>query len=277
MKTVSANGVSFSYLEKGTGPLVLLVHGFPDTAHTWDATLDAVAAAGYRAVAYNQRGYAPTAVAPDGKYDSETLGRDAIAMIDALGAEKAVVVGHDWGASAAYCAALLAPEKVRLMVTMAIPYPASVKPTPKILWALRHFFVLRRKSAVAKMQKDDFALVDELYKRWSPEWNEPPSALDDVKACFRDPAALEGALSYYRQLTVRIPKLMRQKITVPAVSFAGESDMLPPRAYEKARHFFTNSYEVVQMPGGHFMHREHPEHFTRELVRVLRDKAPGAS
>lgn len=277
MKTVAANGVSFGYLEKGTGPLVLLIHGFPDTAHTWDATIDAVAAAGYRAVAYNQRGYAPTTVAPDGKYDSDTLGADAIAMIDALGADKAVVVGHDWGASAAYVAATTAPEKVRLMVTMAIPYPASVKPTPGILWALRHFFSLRRKSAVAKMQKDDFALVDELYKRWSPEWKEPPEALADVKRAFSDPESLEAALSYYRQLTVRLPPSLKKKITVPAVSFAGETDMIPPRAYEKARHWFANSYEVVQMPGGHFMHREHPEHFTRELVRVLRDKAPGAS
>jgi pimeloyl-ACP methyl ester carboxylesterase len=82
---VDAGGLRFGYLEQGTGPLVLLVHGFPDTAHTWDATMPALAAAGYRAVAPFTRGYHPTAIPADGAYDTDTLGNDVIALIDALG------------------------------------------------------------------------------------------------------------------------------------------------------------------------------------------------
>src|SRR5580658_10060075 len=106
---VEANGVRFAYFEEGKGPLVLLLHGFPDTPHTWDAVRPAVAAAGYRAVTPFLRGYAPTSVPADGAYDAETLGRDVVALIDALGERRAVVVGHDWGAAAAYSAATLAP------------------------------------------------------------------------------------------------------------------------------------------------------------------------
>src|SRR5438445_4208078 len=141
---VTANGLKFAYLEQGSGPLVLLVHGFPDTAHTWDRTMAELAKAGFRAVAPFTRGYHPTAIPADGKYDVETLGRDLLALIEALGAQQAIVVGHDWGAAASYAAASLGPERVALLVTLAIPHPRSLKPTPRALWAIRHFFTLRR-------------------------------------------------------------------------------------------------------------------------------------
>src|SRR5689334_12208459 len=76
---VQASGLRFGYLEQGQGPLVLLVHGFPDTAYTWDRTMAAVAGAGFRAVAPFTRGYHPTEIPPDGPFDSETLGRDLLA------------------------------------------------------------------------------------------------------------------------------------------------------------------------------------------------------
>ena len=274
MKTVTANGVRFAYLEEGTGPLVLLVHGFPDTAYTWDATLTAVAAAGYRAVAPFTRGYAPTEIPADGKYDTDTLGRNVLALIEALGADRAVVVGHDWGASGAYAAAGLGPEKVRLLVTLAIPHPRSIRPTPALMWKVRHFVTLRRKKAAANLRANDFAMVDKLVARWSPAWDVPAGETRRVKAAFAEPGCVEAALGYYRAMTPRLPPSLRGPITVPSVAFAGEHDIIATRAYERARGCFTASYEVVQMPGGHFMHREHPEHFTRELVRVLHDKAP---
>jgi pimeloyl-ACP methyl ester carboxylesterase len=269
---VDANGLRFGYLEQGAGPLVLLVHGFPDTAFTWDRALPALAAAGYRAVAPFTRGYAPTEIPADGAYDTDTLGKDLVALILALGADSAIVVGHDWGASAAYAAAAMAPERVRLLVTIAIPHPRSVKPTPVLLWRVRHFAALRRKGAAERIRRADLAVVDELWHRWSPAWKDiPPAEMEPAKAAFREPGCLEAALAYYRAITLRLPESHRLPISVPAVSFAGEHDIIAPRAYEKARRCFTGSYEVVQMPGGHFMHREHPEHFLRELVRVVRE------
>src|SRR5262245_16010768 len=138
MHYLEANGVRFAYHEVGSGPLVVLIHGFPDTPQTWDATSAALAGAGYRAVSPYTRGYHPSAVPRDGRYDAETLGRDVLGWIGALGAEQAIVVGHDWGASAAYAAAAIAPERVRFLVTVAIPHPGSIKPSPRLLWGARH-------------------------------------------------------------------------------------------------------------------------------------------
>lgn len=269
---VAANGLRIAYLEAGSGPLVVLLHGFPDTAHTWDRALGELAAAGFRAVAPFLRGYHPSALAPDAKYDTDTIAGDIVALIDALGEQHAIVVGHDWGASAAYGAAAIAPERVRKLVVFAIPHPKSIKPTPAMAWRLRHFLTLRRKNAAEKVARDDFALVDELWRRWSPAWKDvPPSETAHVKEAFRQPGSLDAALAYYRSLGRRPPRSHTLPIRVPTVAFAGEQDVISPRAYEKARHCFTGPYEVVQVPGGHFMHREHPEHVIGELVRVVRE------
>ena len=111
--TVTANGVTFHYLEAGEGPLVLCLHGFPDNAHTYRGLLPTLAAAGFRAVAPFMRGYAPTSPAPDGRYQSVLLAQDAAELIPALGAPQAFLVGHDWGATATYGAAALAPPEWR--------------------------------------------------------------------------------------------------------------------------------------------------------------------
>src|ERR1700741_3439332 len=103
-KRIEANGLEFAYLEAGAGPLVLLLHGFPDTAYSFSAMLPRLAEAGYHAVAPFQRGYYPTAIPDDGDYSVLTLARDALALIAAFGKQTAVIVGHDWGASSGYVA-----------------------------------------------------------------------------------------------------------------------------------------------------------------------------
>lgn len=271
---VQANGLRFAYLSAGSGPLVLLLHGFPDTAHTWDHVLPQIAAAGFRAVAPFMRGYHPTEIPPAGPFDTDTLGRDTLALIEALGEQQAIVVGHDWGASAAYSAAALGPERLKLLVTLAIPHPRSIKPTPKLAWTMRHFLTLRGKRAAAKLRANEFAYVDELVRRWSPAWKDiPAEETAHVKEAFREPGCAEAACAYYATVSARLPQSHRVPIAVPTVAFAGEHDNVTTRAYEKARHCFTASYEVVQVPGGHFLHREHPQHFNTELLRVLRDHA----
>lgn len=273
METVRANGLSFAYLSEGTGPLVLLLHGFPDTAHTWDRVIPAVAAAGFRAVAPFMRGYHPTEIPVDGRYDSDTLARDVLALIEALGEEQAIVVGHDWGASAAYAAAGLGPERVKLLVTIGIPHPRSIRPTPRMLWTIRHFVTLRGRGAANKIRAHDFALVDELVRRWSPAWKDiPASETAHVKRAFAEPGCAEAACAYYAAVSPRLPEGHRVPIRVPSVAFAGEHDNIAPRAFEKARLLYESSYEVVIVPGGHFMHREHPEPFISALVQTLSEK-----
>jgi pimeloyl-ACP methyl ester carboxylesterase len=267
---VRAGGLEFAYFEEGRGPLVLLVHGFPDTPHTWDRVRPALAQAGYRAVSPFTRGYAPTEIPRDGRYDVDTLGQDIAALIEALGEERAIVVGHDWGAAAGYSAAALHPERVRLLVTLAIPHPGGIAPTPRLFWSVRHMFYLSRPHAPRRVRQDDFAYLDELVRRWSPGWNVPPGETDAVKDVFRHPGSLEAALAYYRAIRPWPTPAQRHKIGVPTVSFSGDTDVIGREAWERARRSFTARYEVVPVPGGHFLHREHPERFTTELLAALK-------
>src|SRR3990172_9400038 len=101
--SVQANGVRFATIEAGDGPLVLCLHGFPDHARSFRHQLPALAAAGFRTVAPFMRGYAPTAIPADGRYQSAVLALDAVELIAALGYE--YLFGHDWGAIAAPVAA----------------------------------------------------------------------------------------------------------------------------------------------------------------------------
>lgn len=265
---LGSNGLTFTVLVEGEGPLVLLLHGFPDTAHTWSAVQPALAAQGFRVAAPFMRGYAPSDI-PEGPFDSDTLGRDALGLIEALGAEHAIVLGHDWGATAAFSAAGLAPEKVKLLVTMAIPHPARVLPTPSMLWTVRHFFGLNMPGAAARIRARDLADIDMYVARWSPAWKVPDGETRAAKESLATPGSLEAAIGYYRALRPWLPASQRKKVTVPAIAFAGTEDNITPEAYERARPHYAAGYEVVRVPGGHFMHREHPEPFIEALTGVL--------
>jgi len=275
---VDADGVRTAYLEEGKGPLVLLLHGFPDTARSWDGVRPALAEAGFRAVSPFLRGYHPTEIPKDGRYDSETLGRDALALVRALGEDEAIVVGHDWGASAAYAAATLEPARVRFLVTTAIPHPGSLRRTPRLLFRARHFLRLQLPGAEALVRADDFAYIDVLVRRWSPAWDPSPDETADVKASLRHPGSLAAAIGYYRAAGVSPPPVFRRPITVPSAAFSGDSDSVTTHDdFEHARRCFQAPHEIVRMPGGHFMHREHPAHFVRELLRLLAPFRPAGS
>ncbi|HEX8796394.1 MAG TPA: alpha/beta hydrolase [Polyangiaceae bacterium] len=268
-RTTEANGLRFAYFEEGTGPLVLLLHGFPDTPHSWDDVRPRLAAKGYRAVSPFMRGYRPTAI-PDRDADIETIARDALGLIEALGEKSAIVIGHDWGAAAAYAAASLAPEKVRKLFTLAIPHPASLRRTPRVAWGVRHFFFYKLPGAGRRFASHEFAALRAIYKRWSPEWTPDDAELAPVRECFADPASLEAAMGYYRALPLSVPAYLRKRITVDTVVFGGKSDGLLRREdFEGAGRMFERSYTVEELPGGHFLHREHPGAFAERLMAHL--------
>ncbi len=215
------------------------------------------------------RGYAPTQIPADGMYDTDTLGQDALALITALGHSQAIVVGHDWGAGAAYCAAGLGPSALRFLVTVAIPHPAGVLPTPQLVWSVRHFLSLRLPGAATRIRAGNLAHLEELRQRWSPAWNIPPIEPQHTAEALLGQGHLEAALGYYRSVGLGFSHGMMQRVTVPAAAFAGLGDMVAVGAYHRAARRYTAAYEVVTMPGGHFMHREHPEVFAQHLLRVL--------
>ncbi|MFT5456882.1 MAG: pimeloyl-ACP methyl ester carboxylesterase, partial [Myxococcota bacterium] len=224
VQTLRVNGLDLAYLEAGEGPLALLFHGFPDTAHTWDDLRPRIAALGYRVVTPFLRGYAPSASPPDDDYGAETLGQDVLGWIEALGADQAVVVGHDWGAMAAYSAASLDPSRVSKLVTVAIPHPNTLALNPIKLWGARHFLTLRLPGATGRFAANDFASVRTMYERWSPAHDWPESEFESVKNAFAAPDGAHAALGYYRCLTPAPPAFLREKIRVPSWVIGGESD-----------------------------------------------------
>jgi pimeloyl-ACP methyl ester carboxylesterase len=142
---VTAGGLRVHIAEAGSGPLVLLLHGFPECWYSWRHQLTALAEAGYHAVAPDQRGYARTGgPAEAGQYTILHLTGDVIALLDALEAPRAVVAGHDWGAPVAWHTALLRPDRVRGVIGLSVPYRprGSSRPTAAMRAALGDGFYM---------------------------------------------------------------------------------------------------------------------------------------
>lgn len=266
---IAANGLEFSVLSQGTGPVVLCAHGFPETASTFDKTLDYLAGRGARAVAPNMRGYAPTTCTGISRFHGNDLGEDLLALADVLSPDAPVVlIGHDWGALAVYRAAAMRPERVRALITVGIPHGAMVRPSFRLAWALRHFVTFQLRSrAVTKMRENDFAGVDELYRRWAPSWNFSPDETAPVKEVFRTAGSLESALAYYwhfasqtKAEAKRAKELDKKQIPVPATIVLGAADSVMTKSDVRTRDdIFTQGSELVWVDGaGHFVHREQP-------------------
>ena len=249
---------------------MLLLHGFPDTAHTWDELRPRIAAKGYRAVSPFMRGYAPSGI-PDRDTDQETLARDALALIEALGASEAIVIGHDFGAAAAYGAAGLGPDRVKKLFTIAIPHPAALKPSPKKLWGVRHFAIYKLPGAPKRFAHNDFAALPAIYRRWSPTWNPASNGVRrGAHELFR-PGQLEcGVRLLPKALPATRARHCGRGSRCRQWSFAGLDDpVAEPSDYRGAARMFENEYIVEEVPGGHFMHREHPDVFAERILTHL--------
>lgn len=284
---VEANGLTFATLSQGEGPLALCLHGFPDSAWTWRYLLPELAAAGYRAVAPFLRGYAPTSVPDDGLYQSGAIASDAIALHETLGGDAdAVLIGHDWGALAAYGAAGHAPERWRRVVVAAVPPPATVANAFFSYDQLqRSWYMFFFQSALADLAvpMDDLAFIDRLWADWSPGYADAAEDLAHVKDALRDPANLTAALGYYRATLgagARSPEYDAVEasgaapLTQPALYLHGQDDgcmgaELVDASVAAALPAPGSRIEVV--PGtGHFLHVERPEIVNGLIVDFLR-------
>lgn len=201
---VTANGLDFAYLACGDeGPLALCMHGFPDSAWSWRHLLPALAASGYRAVAPFLRGYAPTSLAPDGVYQAGAIIADITALHDALGGDgDAVLIGHDWGAIAAYGAAALEPQRWRRVVTGAVP-PLAVAGGAVLHYdqIKRSFYIFFFQTQFAEMVvgMNDLEFIERLWGDWSPGYDATED-LVHVKDALRAPGNLAAAIGYYRTM-----------------------------------------------------------------------------
>lgn len=275
---VVAQGLVFSCLSQGEGPLVLLLHGFPDRADAWRPIMAGLAAAGYHAVAPDMRGYGQTEVPANGDYRIPTLGRDALGLIEALGASTAVVVGHDWGASAAFAAANLGRDQVVGLVALAIPHPRIIKPSLNLLLRARHF-ALFSLGPIGRWwaRRRDLAYIDYLYRYWSPTWSDAGPHISLIKEDFRRPGRLEAALAYYAQIPDswrrnEDNRRLKERTTQPSLLFVGRDDgaLRFERDYAGIEDCFAGPMRLVHVEGaGHFIPAEKPAAVLAELVPFL--------
>jgi pimeloyl-ACP methyl ester carboxylesterase len=282
--TARANGLDFGLLEVGSGPLALCLHGFPDTAYTWQYLLPELAAAGFRAVAPFMRGYAPTAVPDDGCYDIGALASDAGALHEVLGgAEDAVLIGHDWGAEAAYTAAAAAPGRWRRLVTVAVP-PAGLDP---VLFSdyeqLRRFFYifLFRDSPVLAQEivaANGMAFISRLWQDWSPGFN-AVDCVQRVRESLGDPASLSAAIGYYRAPQAADPagdagpydaerQAAGRRAPQPTLYLHGSADgCISVDLIRGAERYLGPDSEMrVVQDAGHFPHLEQPARVNQDII-----------
>ena len=271
----SANGTDFSFLECGSGKLALLLHGFPDTAQTWRHLMPMLAELGYRAVAPFTRGYAPSAVPPDGCYQTAMLARDANALHEVLGGDgDAVIVGHDWGAPSCYGAALDAPNRWRKVVGMAVPPTAAlgmafVQSIDQIKKSWYMFF-FQHGLADLVVGANNHAFIEMLWRDWSPNY-EASDDLEFVKRSLADPKNLRAALGYYRATLgdgYRDPRLadLQNQMgsgvpTQPLLYLHGANDgCIGAEVVEAAKKIAPANVEFAMVEkAGHFLHLEQPK------------------
>jgi len=279
---VEANGVDFAYLEAGSGPLALCLHGFPDTAWGWRHLLPELAAAGFHAVAPFMRGYAPTSVAADGRYQTGVLALDALALHEALGGEAdAVIIGHDWGAMATYGAAGHEPDRWRRVVAASVP-PMEIagallfeyENLRERFW-YQFFFCNPISDLVVPL--NDLAFIDRLWADWSPGY-EATADIELVKASLRDPANIAASLLYYRHTLGGLdndPALVDIQAKTfsappgPTLYLHGTGDgcmPCPDLAAATAAFGGEGSKVVLVENAGHFLQYEQPAVVNRHIV-----------
>ena len=280
---VRANGVRYAYLERGSGPLVLLLHGYPDNANSWEHQIDALASRGYRAVAPFMRGYPPTEVPRDGFFDRATLAMDVKCLIDELnGGAPAFLVGQDWGAAISYGVLGAFGDRIRRAVILAVPHPVQIKRTlrrsPKHAVRSFHWFLFQLPWLPERLlHARDRAFVELLWKLWSPAYSDH-AHVAEIKRMMAEPGVIEATLAYYRAMfraKFQDPALrglrdtLDRPIDVPTRVLCGSRDMrkemLPGQ-----RDLFRGPYEWAIVEGaGHFLHRERPDEVNRAILEWL--------
>jgi pimeloyl-ACP methyl ester carboxylesterase len=271
-RTIAAGEQPFVISQEGDGPDIVLLHGFPDTPYSFSQLQGELLAAGWRVTVPWLRGYHPDTIVAGRPYDPQTLGRDVLALLDAIGIPRAVVVGHDWGALETYVAATLAPERVRGMVTLGIPHPSVLRRTPASLWAVRHFFALKLPWAPRSLSRNDFAYVETLYTRWAPNWSGPEreQAIAQAKQALSAQATLNGAIDYYRALPLGGSRLLDDPPEVPGLIVGGTRDVAQPELYSASAELLPAPSRALIVEGaGHWPHREDADAVVPEIVAFV--------
>lgn len=308
-RTVKTNGINLHIAEAGSGPLVLLLHGWPESWYSWRHQLPALAAAGYHVVAPDVRGYGqsdkPEAIEA---YSMKQLVGDAVGLLDALGEKKAIVIGHDWGSALAWSCAALHPDRFRAVVGMSVPHlgRAPLPPTQLFqhMFGEKWFYILyfqepgvaeaefeadvprtvrtiltgtpgfdvTNTSVLAKKKGDGFLSgldVPETLPGWLTEADVAYFAKELAGSGFR------GGLNRYRNMDRdwhELPELATAVLPQPALYLVGEKD--PVRAFspvDPMKALVPNLADIHVIPGaGHWVQQERAAEVNAALLAFLK-------
>jgi len=260
-----------------TRPLLVLLHGFPDHPPTFEALIVALADAGYDVVAPWLRGYAPSTLA--GPYHVDRIAQDALELASALGHERFVLVGHDWGAVATYVACALAPARIAAAVALSIPHPFAFRKLEQL--ALSAYMPLLAAPGGASLARAlDFRFVDLLWRRWSPGLRLPEPQRRALHACLAE--SWPAPARYYRALLSQPSRTLgrlgpRLRLKVPLLHLHGADDgcVALETGRDQARWFDAPFASEARAGVGHFLALEAPEWVAeRALAWFARHAAP---
>jgi epoxide hydrolase 4 len=272
--------VRLHYVEAGEGPLVVLLHGFPQFWYMWRFQIPALAGAGFRVVAPDMRGYnlseKPRGVS---SYRVELLARDVEHLILACGEESAMVVGHDWGAAVVWVTAMMYPERVKRLGILNVPHPERfarglLRPAQLLRSSYMFFFQIPR------LPEKGLVVGDFASLRYALR-NEPmhPGTFTDedieryVEALAR-PGALTAALNYYRALFRRNPlkaRALLRRIEAPVMVIWGERDRYLSKELAEPAPAWVPNLRVERLPdASHFVAEDRPDEVNSLLIEFLK-------
>ena len=259
------------------GPVVVLLHGFPEFWYGWDRQIEPLAAAGFRVIVPDQRGYnlssKPAGVAA---YGLTELVSDVIAIADQLGQEKILLAGHDWGAAVAWSAALLHPQRIAKLVVLNVPHPSvmrrSLSTRPRQFhrsWYM--FFFQLPWLPEALFSAFNFRAGSRSLLRSSRPGTFSVEDLGQYRAAWSQPGALTAMINWYRALfRIRI-KLQNKTVRVPTRILWGERDdfLLTEMAHESLR--YCTSVELFTFANAtHWLQHEEPARVSELLIDFFR-------
>ena len=279
----TVNGINLHWVEAGSGPLVVLLHGFPEFWYSWRNQIPALVAAGYRVVAPDMRGYAESDK-PAGydAYLGDALSGDVAGLIAACGEERAVVVGHDWGGAVAWMTALRRPEVVDKLVILNAPHPAAFlrgirQPSQMLRSSYMVFFQLPNVPELALSAGNFMGLKNILRGATQRPGAFTEEDLERYAEAFRRPGALTGGLAYYRAMgrrmaTARQAGAMpahgeRRTVTAPTLVIWGRNDpALGTALADPGPKLVPNRRVVFVEDASHFVQADAPDEVNELLI-----------
>ncbi len=288
MAIVDTDFVTIAYEDRGPrdGPPVLLIHGWPDDASTWDAVVPRLNAAGLRTIQPTLRGFGATRLKPDVPRtgNSALLALDMIALMDALGLDRFTVAGHDWGSNTAEALAVGWPDRVERMAMLCTPPRLGGMKTPSFAQAQRqwyHWFMATARGADA-VRADRRGFARTHWNNWSPlGWYDEPT-FDRVSRAWENPDWVDVTLHSYRARWDEAKPDPRSQwledkvratttLSLPTLYVQGAVDGVnPPETSADVASKFTGPFARVVLAGvGHFAQREHPHAVARHLLHLF--------